>query len=451
MESIRGEAAEITADAVQDEVQQDFDHEFDAMISSWAAEQGEFDATRDCLDALVETRVVMAAMQAREQRLLAQLESIALTSCEAGRNVDSRDIAWRSMVAEVSVATRLADRTVQSMMCAATAFVETLPGTLEALETGRISIAHARVILEHARGLDDTARSGFESLMIEKAEVTTPGKLASTAKITAARLRADTFEERHARACESRSITIKDLDNGMSELVHLLPTPFAAAIFDRLTCQAKAVSAARNPHSADQRTRDQLRSDIATELLLTGEPALVEDAPHSAAGGIRAEISITIPALTLLGKGNAPATLTGRGPIDLDTALRLASAAPEFIRVLTDPVTDIVISADTYRPSASLRRYLAARDQHCQFPTCNRNTRWCDLDHTVAWEHGGKSIPDNLAHLCRAHHVLKHHSRWKVRQSAPGVLEWTTPHGEVVAADARPGPRFRYDDSPPPF
>lgn len=338
MESIR-DAADQTA--ILDANQQSFDREFDAMINTWVTEHGEYDETQDCLDALVETRAVMAAMHAREQRLLAQLEGIARDSVDAGRNSDARDIAWRSMVAEISVATRLADRTVQTMIGTATVLVETLPATLEALETGRISIAHARVIIEHVAVINGDDRQNFERAMIARAENTTPGKLASSAKILASRVRSDTFEERHEAECETRAISIRDLDNGMSELLHLLPTPFAAAIFDRLTRQAKAVAA-----TGDPRTRDQLRSDLATDLLLTGEPTTGADAPHSAAEGIRAEVSITIPVLTLLGEGTEPATLSGRGPIDLDTALRLASTAPEFVGVLTQPLTGVAIAAD---------------------------------------------------------------------------------------------------------
>lgn len=454
MESIRGAASEIgVLDAarsggdhenfLQDGFDQDgfdqdgFDQELAAMVDTWTAEHGEYDETQDCLDALVETRVAMAAMHAREQRLLARLEGIAFQSVAAKESTGLREIAWRSMVAEVSVVTQLADRTVQTMMGNATRLVESLPATLEALETGRISIAHARVILEHSSGIDGEACSEFERIMIARAEVTTPGKLASSARIMAARLRAGTFEERHVSARDARSILVRDLDDGMSELLHVLPTPLAVAIFHRLTRQAKAVAA-----TGDPRTRDQLRCDLAVDLLLTGEPATGDDAPHTAAEGIRAEISVTIPALTLLGVGNEPATLSGRGPIDLHTAMRLASQAPEFTRVLTDPVTDMVIAADTYRLSSSLRRFLAARDRHCQFPTCNRDARWCDIDHTMAWEDGGKSVPENLAHLCRWHHVLKHHSHWKVRQCAPGVLEWTTPRGQIVTGFEPPGPRF---------
>jgi hypothetical protein len=276
--------------------------------------------------------------------------------------------------------------------------------------------------------------------------------VAATAKIAAARLRAGSFEERHAKAREGRRVTIRDLDEGMSELVQLLPTVYAAGVFDRLTRQAKAVAAAGDP-----RTRDQLRSDLMTELLLTGEPACGEDAPHPAAEGIKAEVAIVIPALTLLGRDEEPAMLLGRGPIDLGTACRLAALAPELVRVLTDPVTDLVVTADTYRPTASLRRYLEQRDKHCQFPVCNRDARYADIDHTIPWEHGGKTTPENLAVMCRGHHTLKHHSQWTVRQISPGVLEWTSPLGHVIRSDGTrgddpPGPRStetpRFTDVP---
>jgi hypothetical protein len=146
----------------------------------------------------------------------------------------------------------------------------------------------------------------------------------------------------------------------------------------------------------------------------------------------------------------------------LDTACRLASTAPELIRVLTDPVTGMVINADNYRPTASLRRYLEQRDRHCQFPVCNRDARYTDIDHTVPWEEGGRTVPENLACLCRGHHTLKHHCGWKVKQTSPGILECTSQLGRVVSDAAPPGPRFEPepppdhqssidDDSPAPF
>lgn len=44
--------------------------------------------------------------------------------------------------------------------------------------------------------------------------------------------------------------------------------------------------------------------------------------------GIRPRVLVTVPALTLLGVSDEPATLEGYGPIDHDTAMRLAATAP---------------------------------------------------------------------------------------------------------------------------
>ena len=152
----------------------------------------------------------------------------------------------------------------------------------------------------------------------------------------------------------------------------------------------------------------------------TGEPT---GDPHAAATGIRAQIALTIPALTLMGESEDPATLQQHGPIDLDTATRLAGDSPEWVRLFTDPVTGVTVTADVYRPPPKLKKLLQARDGRCRFPTCNANVARTDLDHTRGWVDGGTTTPDNLACLCRGHHTLKTLGLWKVQATAPGILE----------------------------
>jgi hypothetical protein len=57
---------------------------------------------------------------------------------------------------------------------------------------------------------------------------------------------------------------------------------------------------------------------------------------------------------------------------------------------------------------------------------CGIGTRRCDVDHTADWQYGGTSDHGNLAHLSRGHHTLKHHGGWKVAQTSPGRLTWTS-------------------------
>ncbi len=100
-----------------------------------------------------------------------------------------------------------------------------------------------------------------------------------------------------------------------------------------------------------------------------------------------------------------------------------------------------------------MRRSLAVRDQHCRFPGCRQPTTRSDLDHTHDWAHGGTTHTRNLAHLCRRHHTLKHHTPWTVTQKPDGTLEWTSPTGTTYPDHPTSTIHFTTDPEhdPPPF
>ncbi|MCM3501998.1 DUF222 domain-containing protein [Microbacterium sp. P26] len=153
-----------------------------------------------------------------------------------------------------------------------------------------------------------------------------------------------------------------------------------------------------------------------------------------------ATVIVTVPALTLLGASTEPATLEGYGPIDLDTARRLAGNATSWIRLLTDPVTGAPLALDrkTYRVPLALRRWLGVTRPTCVFPGCNRAARECDIDHRTAWAAGGTTDEDNLDPKCRHHHRLRHETLWEPSASPDGDLTWRSPRGEVFDADPPP-------------
>ena len=390
------------------------------------------------VERILQLRVEMSRMMAEEQRELAELAAETRMGLPADAPVKDLEVAYRSLVAELAVANRVSDRTMAGRLAEAEMLVSEFPATLAALESGLIGIGHVRTIVEHGVTIRNAqARAQYEEAVIERAATVTPGRLRRFAELIAVRLGEVSFEDRHKKAREQRSVIMTELGDGMSQITHTLATALAEGVWDRLTQQAKAIK-----NAGDLRTFDQIRSDLAAELLLTGQPSGDQDAPHAAGVGIRAEVSVVIPVLTLLGMDDEPATIAGKGPIDLDTAKRLAADAPHLVRVLTHPVTGMVLSVDTYRPSEQLRRFLRIRDGRCRFPSCNRNARRCDIDHTVDRQFGGPTRADNLECLCRNHHTVKHHAPWRVRQTAPGVLEWTSPLGRVTIDLPDTGPRF---------
>jgi hypothetical protein len=399
----------------------------DPVVRRWRIEQ------------IVAGRAEIARLQALEHRHLAALSDTVETSTEPGPGGQDLELAFRSVTAELAVACRVSTSTMQARLGEAHLLVTQFPATLAALQAGRIEAGHVRTIMLHGDCIEDAdARTRYEGIVLQRAALVPPGRLAKHAELTAARIGKVTFEDRHRKARQDRCVRLSKDDHGMSNLRLYLPTLLGAAIWDRLTEQAKAIHHAAADNGADPRTFDQIRADLACELLLTGQPSGDPDAPHTAGIGIRAEVSVVIPVLSLLdqpavaGANPDPAMLAGHGPIGMDDARRMAAEAPVLIRILTHPVTGMVLNVDNYRPSKKLRRFLRIRDGRCRFPACNRDPRRTDIDHTFDWDYGGKTKPDNLECLCRGDHLLKHKSAWAVRQVSPGVLEWTSPLGQVI-------------------
>ncbi|TGN64953.1 HNH endonuclease [Nocardioides eburneiflavus] len=114
--------------------------------------------------------------------------------------------------------------------------------------------------------------------------------------------------------------------------------------------------------------------------------------------------------------------------------------------VTITPVIDLnsELTAQGYKVPADIREQVQLRDRMCVFPFCSRPARRCDVDHIVPWDDDahaegrpqpGPATTSNLACLCRFHHRFKTHSPWRYAMVAPGVFEWTSPHGHRYRRD----------------
>jgi hypothetical protein len=74
---------------------------------------------------------------------------------------------------------------------------------------------------------------------------------------------------------------------------------------------------------------------------------------------------------------------------------------------------------------------VAARDQHCRFPGCDRPVSWCEAHHVQPWQHGGPTAAANLVLLCSRHHHLIHRTGWRTELRADGGLVVTHPDGRI--------------------
>lgn len=394
----------------------------------------------------------LTAAQVAEVRVLARAGQLAQAqAADSSAAVRAHDMALRSIAAEVGGVLRVTDRTVQARIGEAREIVESYPAALAAWEAGRITRGHVRVIVDAGAVVPEGRRAEFEAEAICRCERDTPNRVRSEVEILAERLGERSFTQRHRDACQGRRVRVLPGRDGMSDVVATVPTVIADGVLDRLSQQAQIVIDARGEDDDDRRCVDQVRVDIFTDLLLAGVPALdpsVTGDGAGALGAIRAQVQVIVPALTLLGADDGPADLVGRSPIDADTARCLAADAPNWARVLTEPVEGTVLAVDRYRTPWPQRRYLRARDQHCRFPGCRRAAIRCEIDHTIDAARGGPTALWNLAHLCQRHHSMKQFTRWRVRQLPGGVLEWTSPLGRTYREDA-PAPAVFFTPAPP--
>ncbi|SFI51053.1 MULTISPECIES: HNH endonuclease signature motif containing protein [Microbacterium] len=399
--------------------------------------------TDQVVDAFADVQRRQGALDAEEIRTLARAAALV---DDAGERGSSREIAQRSLLAELATATRMSEWSVSRQMGQCADLCERFAAGVDALGRGEISRRHLTVIHEAGAAIhDDAARAAYLDFALDRARSTTPGRLAPLVRTFAERCLDRSLDERAEGARERRRVEVNDLPDGMAELVATLPATLAHGIHDRLSRQARCVIDARDGDAdADARTVEQVRADVFTDLLLTATPDACVGG--EGLGEIRAIVQVTLPVLTMVGRSEEPALLAGYGPIDADTARELAGGATGWERVMTSPFTGDVLAVDRYRVPAGLQRFLRARDEHCRFPGCRRPVWRCDLDHTRDAARGGPTRSDNLAHLCRRHHTLKHASAWSVEQISPGVLVWTSPGGRRHTD--RPEPTVRFVPEP---
>lgn len=393
-------------------------------------EYEEYDAPiRDGIDLILETDAVLSITASDRYRRVASYRRDALSGTVYGV---TREIAERSLRLELAAAMRITERAVDRVTFMAEALTERYPTLLASLAGARISERHADVFVD----LVDTLEPDLRGLVVDEAvalaEALPMGSFRAQLRTLIDGLRAPTLEQRHTDALADRRIAVEPAADGMAWLVTLMPAVEARAIFDRATRIAKVILAA----PGETRTLNQVRSDVIADLCIDGHV----DAHPEAARGIRAEVIVTVPAVSLLDDEHAktqPATVEGVGPIPITRARELCGGQKEWMRVLTHPETGMILSVGRkkYRPPKSLRKLVAWRAGTCGGPGCLMPAHRGDIDHTIDWATGGHTELCNLGPFCDGHHTITHYGNWRVRQFDGGVIEWTSPTGRVYLVE----------------
>ena len=376
---------------------------------------GRMEADAGVIDAIVAADRMIASVTAAKLELI---EFAHLTQV----GPMSHALAEREFRAELATALRISERSAETLIDEAEILARYLPSTREALAEGRITPRHARILVDELGGLDDAERDRIEQQMLDAAD-----QSATTFQRAVKRLRetrdADQAVDRHRRAFEKRDVTTQPGRDGMGWLLVHLPAPELLAIDSRLDDHARGLARV----ARDGRTHAQLRADAFVDVLLDRDTF-----DSRRFGDAKPQVVVTVPISVLMGASDTFAELVGYGPIDAQTARELTAQAPVLRRMLTDPRDDAIIALGRtrYRMTEDQRLWLAVRDGRCRFAGCYRRVAACDIDHRQAWAEGGATDDDNLEHLCRGHHTLKHETRWRSEAIHPdGAVDWVSPTG----------------------
>jgi hypothetical protein len=418
------------------------------------------------IDPLIENEKIIAAGFAERARLLAELDRLGHDPhviaglrgdpVETGAHDpdtqahgpawDDEELAERTLAAEVAGALRVHPATARAMIFDAARLLGELPGVHAALTHGRISWGHVVKLQIATADAPSSVLPALETAVLPTAERLTATQFGRVVARELDRLHPVPLEVRTELGAARRRVLLRPDVDGMAWLNAYLKADEAQAGYDRLSRIAKSLNDADTndatvaPGSAGTagapdgasgelrlRTIDQRRADAYRDLLLDGETS------GGLGRGIRGTVHVTVPVLTLLGRADDPGLLEGYGPIDPESARRIAGTATSWDRILTHPETGCILSVGraSYAVPADMRRYLQLRDQTCQGIGCNRKASNSELDHTQAWNTGGATSVDNLAHLCKGCHRLKHQTSFSTRQTPTGQLTWTSPGGKT--------------------
>ncbi|CAN5483340.1 HNH endonuclease signature motif containing protein [soil metagenome] len=353
------------------------------------------------------------------------------------RPAERTEFAERAAAADLAVRLGLSEGTVRGQAADCASLRTRLPRFWLAFGDGDVAVTNARYAAELVRSLPDERELSrqFDDALVGIIDLA-PVRFRIRARVLRDRVHTVALIERTKAAAETRGVWIENELDGMAFLSLKLPADVAHRAFARIDGAARSLAIPAD----ETRTLAQLRADVAGEVLLDGGA--------TTGSATRVSVAVTVPVMTLLGCSDEPAILDGYGPIDADTARRLAAHAPSFTRLLTHPISSALLDIDraTYRVPADLKRWLEITDVMCSFPGCGRLARNSDLDHTVDHQFGGATRADNLAHLCRHHHRLKHMTKWSVRANVEAAgrkltprVTWTSPTG------------YERDADPPPF
>ncbi len=345
--------------------------------------------------------------------------------------------------------------------------------TAESLKLGRISTAHAKVIIAFFAHLPDgvppAALPECERYLLDAAATENPVELARRAAAL-----------RHL--LEPVEGSVPDAENVELNELHAATTlggrGMVKANFDAETMEMllTALSALSAPlpgtdGTADRRSAGRRQADAFTELLRrylnSGESPVEgyerphlsllihaadlasDDAPQDTATDDAGTPAESEPAAEFeqpprpaphrgayeamfRARPGTPGWMPWLGLISAASARRIACDCELTAILLDDNGVPLNLGRSQRLVSPQQRRALISRDHGCAFPGCGRPPAWTQAHHIRHWIDGGPTDLANLVLWCTVHHRVIHHNGWDIVMGTDGhpwflPPEWMDP------------------------
>ena len=287
--------------------------------------------------------------------------------------------------------------------------------SVRAVVAGEIGFAHLSVLASTIRSVAHIQPDVEfpEADLLNKAKTSTPGRLWHYCVRVRHALNAEAVAAEQRLAAEARWLKLTPLETGSSLISGQLDSIGAAAVRTALE------PLIRRTGDGDDRCLERRQGDGLVEMatLLLDRGSL----PHHASQ--RPHLQVTTTLETLCGMPGSPAAdMEFSQPVSTRTIQRLACDA-SVARIVFGPGSVIVDAGRARRVvSGATRRALNARDQHCQWPGCERPASWTAAHHLVHWVAGGATDLSNLILLCLRHHWLVHEGGWQLARATDGRM-----------------------------
>jgi hypothetical protein len=280
-----------------------------------------------------------------------------------------------------------------------------VPKIEAALKEGQLSYSQVRA-------LSRVANPENESDLLDRALTTTACNLEKYCQ----RLRlgeAQSSERQARRQHQNRALHLIVEDGALS--VQLPPSELAIV------------------HQALEQLVNDLPEDPGRDFFAARADALVDMARHvlcnsnadtteSAPAATTHQVMVHVDMSALTGDG-------GESDYPLPTVKRLCCSG-EVLPIFKDGDRVLDVGRNQRMVPTKLKRALAARDRHCQFPGCH-HSRYLDAHHIKHWIDGGKTKLSNLLLLCTHHHTLMHEGGFNLKP-AKGKFYFARPDGRQI-------------------